>query len=405
MSFELFISKRLFKKNGDNFSAPIIKLAVISIALGVATMLISISIALGFQHAIKEKVAGFEGHIRISNFDYNQSYELTPIATDNKLLATLSTDKRIKSISKFAIKGGILKSKNIIEGVVIKGVDSNYNKSFFNSCMLKGTFPKISDSKISNEILISSTIANKLNVNVGDNILMYFVQNPPKIRKFKISGIYNSGFSELDSKFIIGDINQIQRLNLWKNNEVSGYEIMLNEIKYIEDVNSKIYRMIGYNIKSETLMQRYPMIVDWLNLLDTNVLFIIVLMILISGVTIVSIFLILILEKTNLIGTLKALGATNLSIRKIFIYKSINLIIRGLIIGNIVGLGLLFIQYNFSIIPLNPENYYMNTVPVKFNILLIIVLNLGTIAISVIMLLWPASIIAKILPAKAIKFR
>ncbi|OIP00450.1 MAG: hypothetical protein AUJ98_07860 [Bacteroidetes bacterium CG2_30_33_31] len=405
MSFELFISKRLFKKNGDNFSAPIIKLAVISIALGVATMLISISIALGFQHAIKEKVAGFEGHIRISNFDYNQSYELTPIATDNKLLATLSTDKRIKSISKFAIKGGILKSKNIIEGVVIKGVDSNYNKSFFNSCMLKGTFPKISDSKISNEILISSTIANKLNVNVGDNILMYFVQNPPKIRKFKISGIYNSGFSELDSKFIIGDINQIQRLNLWKNNEVSGYEIMLNEIKYIEDVNSKIYRMIGYNIKSETLMQRYPMIVDWLNLLDTNVLFIIVLMILISGVTIVSIFLILILEKTNLIGTLKALGATNLSIRKIFIYKSINLIIRGLIIGNIVGLGLLFIQYNFSIIPLNPENYYINTVPVKFNILLIIVLNLGTIAISVIMLLWPASIIAKILPAKAIKFR
>jgi len=405
MSFELFISKRLFKKNGDNFSAPIIKLAVISIALGVATMLISISIALGFQHAIKEKVAGFEGHIRISNFDYNQSYELTPIATDNKLLATLSTDKRIKSISKFAIKGGILKSKNIIEGVVIKGVDSNYNKSFFNSCMLKGTFPKISDSKISNEILISSTIANKLNVNVGDNILMYFVQNPPKIRKFKISGIYNSGFSELDSKFIIGDINQIQRLNLWKNNEVSGYEIILNEIKYIEDVNSKIYRMIGYNIKSETLMQRYPMIVDWLNLLDTNVLFIIVLMILISGVTIVSIFLILILEKTNLIGTLKALGATNLSIRKIFIYKSINLIIRGLIIGNIVGLGLLFIQYNFSIIPLNPENYYINTVPVKFNILLIIVLNLGTIAISVIMLLWPASIIAKILPAKAIKFR
>jgi len=405
LNFEYFISKRLFRQKDGGFTSPIIKLATISIALGVTTMIISMSIARGFQSTIKEKVAGFEGHIRISKFDYNKSYELSPITIKQDIEAQLEQNQKIESASHFAIKGGIIKYNGIMEGVILKGVDGLYNHRFFDDCLVSGRFPKFNDSTRSKEILISKTLADKLNIEAGKKLLMYFIQDPPRIRKFTVTGIYNSGFSEFDTKYIIGDLQQIQKLNRWDEDQISGYEIMLKHFSDIDFVNKQIYKIIDYDVKSETLMQRYPTLIDWLNLLDTNVLFIIGLMILISGITIISTLLILILDKTNLIGTLKALGATTKSIRRIFILNSISLIIKGLVIGNIIGIGLALIQKQFELIPLDPENYYMNTVPIALDFDLFALLNLATLTISLIMLLWPSTIIARISPVKAIRFR
>ena len=405
MNFEYFISKRIFRQKSEGFTSPILKLATISIALGVATMIISMSIARGFQSTIKEKVAGFEGHIRISKFDYNKSYELSPITANQQIEEVLKHNSKIYSLSKFAIKGGIIKFNSIMEGVILKGIDKNYNTNFFDDCLSSGRLPKINDSTRSTEILISKTLANKLNIKVNEALLMYFIQDPPRIRKFTVTGIYNSGFSDFDSKYIIGDLKQIQKLNRWEADQISGYEIMLNQFKDIDVVNKEIYKAIDYDVKSETLIQRYPTLIDWLNLLDTNVLFIIGLMILISGITIISTLLILILDKTNLIGTLKALGSTTKSIRKIFIYNSISLIIKGLIIGNLIGIGLAMIQKYYELIPLDPENYYMSTVPISLDFGLFAFLNLATLFISLIMLLWPSTIIARISPVKAIRFK
>jgi len=368
-------------------------------------MIISMSIARGFQSTIKEKVAGFEGHIRISKFDYNKSYELSPITANQQIEEVLKHNSKIYSLSKFAIKGGIIKFNSIMEGVILKGIDKNYNTNFFDDCLSSGRLPKINDSTRSTEILISKTLANKLNIKVNEALLMYFIQDPPRIRKFTVTGIYNSGFSDFDSKYIIGDLKQIQKLNRWEADQISGYEIMLNQFKDIDVVNKEIYKAIDYDVKSETLIQRYPTLIDWLNLLDTNVLFIIGLMILISGITIISTLLILILDKTNLIGTLKALGSTTKSIRKIFIYNSISLIIKGLIIGNLIGIGLAMIQKYYELIPLDPENYYMSTVPISLDFGLFAFLNLATLFISLIMLLWPSTIIARISPVKAIRFK
>jgi lipoprotein-releasing system permease protein len=404
MNFEIFISKKLFRSDSGGFSTPVIRLAMLSIALGVATMILSIAVAQGFQKAVKAKVAGFEGHIRISNFDYNNSYELSPIADDGSLQNKIRRIQGVKSISGFAIKGGIIKANETIEGIMLKGVGENYNHGFFDECITEGHFPAINDSTRSKEVLISSTLASRLSLKTGDKFLIYFVQDPPRIRKFTVCGIYNSGFSEFDSKFIIGDIKQIRRLNKWDDEQYSGFEVMLDNFNDIDKINRQIYNEIDYNIKSETLMQRYPMIMDWLGLLDTNVYFIIGLMILISGITIISTLLILILEKTNFIGILKAMGTTTASIRRIFIYRSAGLILKGLVAGNIIGLGLAFLQDRFHIIPLDPESYYMNTVPVAINIPLIVVLNAVTLAVTLIMLLWPSSIISKISPVKAIRF-
>lgn len=405
MNFEYFISQRIFRKDNGGFTSPIIRLATISIALGVATMIISMSIARGFQSTIKDKVAGFEGHIRISKFDFNNSYELSPITLKQKTLNQLKNNPKISSINRFAIKGGIIKFNGIMEGVILKGIDKQYNSSFFKDCMIAGSFPHFTDSTRSTEILISKTLADKLNIKVGEKLLMYFIQQPPRIRKFIVTGIFNSGFSEFDSKYIIGDLSQIQKLNKWEPNQVSGYEIMLNDFSDLDIVNREIYKNIDYDMKSETLIQRYPTLIDWLNLLDTNVLFIIGLMILISGITIISTLLILILDKTNLIGTLKALGSTTKSIRKIFILNSMNLILKGLLIGNIIGIGIALIQKYYEIIPLDPENYYMNTVPILLDFTLFFILDIATLSISLLMLLWPSTIIARISPSKAIRFR
>jgi lipoprotein-releasing system permease protein len=286
----------------------------------------------------------------------------------------------------------------------MKGVGNDYDWSNIDKWLQNGKTPQYSDSTRSKEIVVSKNIASKLKLKVGDAVLMYFIQDPPRVRKFNIVGIYHSGLEEFDGRYIFGDIQQIQRLNKWDKNQVAGFEVMIDDYDDMERLTADVNDAIGYDLIAKNIRQRYPFIMDWLNLLDTNVYFILGLMVLISGITMMGTILILILEKTNMIGTLKALGATNKSIRKIFIFNALYLIGRGLILGNIIGIGLASIQYFFKVIPLDADTYYMDTIPIYFNFTYLLLLNIGTIIITALMMLWPSHIISTISPIKALRF-
>jgi len=404
LNLERYISRKILSKDKSNFSRPVIRLAILSIALGLSVMILSVSIVIGFQKTVRQKVSGFDAHIQISGFSNNNSYEQPPISRDQVPIAEIKAIKGVKSIQVYAQKGGILKAHKTIQGVMMKGVGSDYDWSNIRHWMFAGRCPKYNDTTRSKEIVISRNIAQKLKLKVGEPVLMYFIQDPPRVRKFIVSGIYHSGLEDFDSRFIIGDIQQIQKLNKWKKNQIAGYEVILDDYEQLEPITAKVNDAIGYDLIAKNIRQRYPFIMDWLNLLDTNVYFILGLMVLISGITMMATILILILEKTNMIGTLKAMGANNKSIRKIFIYNAIYLIGRGLILGNIIGIGLAAIQYFFKIIPLDPNTYYMDTVPIYFNFAYLIILNIGTILITVLMMLWPSHIVSRISPIKALRF-
>jgi lipoprotein-releasing system permease protein len=310
----------------------------------------------------------------------------------------------IESISPFALKGGIIKTDDFIHGVVFKGVDKNFNWKTFDDYLIKGEILQLNDSSTQKEVIISKLIADKLQLDTGMSIVIYFIQEPPRLDKFKIRGIYQSGFEDFDDRFVFADIKKIQQLNKWDSDDYAGYEIMLSEYENIENITTQVYRELPYDLKAKNVKDRFPFIMEWLGLLDTNVYFIIGLMIIISGITMISTLLILILERTNMIGILKAVGMPEKSIRKIFIYQAVNIILKGLFFGNLIGLGLLALQYYLEFIPLNPETYYLNTVPVVFNWLYFVILNIGTIVLVSFMMLWPSTIISRIKPIKAIKF-
>ncbi len=404
MNFEFFISRRFLKENKKKFSQTALNLSVLSIALGLAVMILSVSIVTGFQKSIREKIAAFEGHIQISQYDYNNSMELSPIQRDIKAESTIKNHTGIKSISSFAYKGGIIKSNGLIQGCVLKGVDTDYDWDAFKDWIIEGSLPQLNDSTRSNDVIISKVIANKLGIKINDDFIVYFMQDPPRVRKFKAVALYESGFPDFDNKFIIGDLKQIQRLNKWDKNQIAGYEVMLDNFDDMDKQTKWIYNEIDYNLKALNLNQRYPFIMDWLNLLDTNVYFILGLMIIISGIGMVATLLILILEKTKFIGSLKAMGAKDSSIRKIFIYHSIYLSIRGLLLGNIIGIGLAAIQYYYKLIPLDASTYYMNAVPINLNLVYIILLNVGVLLIISIIMWAPSHIISKITPIKALRY-
>lgn len=404
MNFENYIAKRISGKDKTSFTAPILKLTSISIILGLIVMILSISIVRGFQDEIRKKVAGFDAPIRITNFDINNSYELRPISRNNEVESYLKSNNDVKNFQVFALKAGIIKSKTSIDGVMIKGIASDYDKSFFNASMKRGDFPNYFSAKLSNEILISENLANRLQVDTGDKILVYFIQENPKVRAFFVKGIYDSGFEDFDNKFIIGDLRVIQKLNNWDSNQVAGYEVNIKDFNSIQTLNIDIANNIDYNLKSESIFERYPMIMDWLNLLDSNMFFLIILMLIISGITIISTLLIVILERTSFIGLLKAMGSTDGSLRKIFIYHSITVLIKSILIGNIIAISIIVAQQYFKIIPLDPATYYMDFVPVKLEMAPLALVNLGTIFISFVMMLWPVRIISRITPARSIRF-
>lgn len=410
MNYELFIAKRLIasKKYKSSISAPIIKIGMIAIALGIIVMLIAISSGLGLQKKIREKVSGFNGHIQIVNYDYNNSLvSVKPISTQQDFYPNFMDVEGVKAVQVFAQKAGIIKTKTEFEGIILKGVGAGYHWDFFEEYLISGSIPRYSDKR-SDEILISESIANRLQLKIGDVPAIWFVRQdptkPPQIRKLNITGIFNSGFQEFDDSFIIGDIKHIQRLNKWEADEVGGFEIIIDDFDAIDEVAQEIHLSIPSTLNSYSIKEKFPLIFEWISLFDSNIFVIIFIMVLVAGFNMITALLVLILERTQMIGVLKALGDTNWHIRKIFLYQATYLIVKGLIWGNLIGLGLLFIQKYFGVITLNPETYYVDKAPVYINLTYILALNLGVIVLSYIMLLLPSYFITKISPIKAIRF-
>ncbi len=405
MNAASFISKRIFSLSKDNLSSTVMRIAVTSVALGIAIMLISIAVVVGFKNKIKDKVIGFVAPIHIQALNQNESIEETPFIYDSVLNARLNKPF-ITEMHKTANKAGIIKTDDEILAVVLKGVDADYNWSYINSYLVDGITPQYIDNERSNDVVISKIISQKMNLNVGDPVRIWFVDNDMKARgrKFNVVGVYETGLQECDDRFLYCDLNQIRKLNGWDNGEIGHLEIWVDNQELVNDYNEQIYFSIPTNLVSYTAMETYPHIFDWLELQDMNVVIIIALMLLVAGITIISMLLIIILERTSTIGLLKAMGASNGLIRSIFLKRSCRILLIGMIIGNVIGLGLCLIQSHYNIISLSPESYYLSAVPIELNPWHILMLNVGTFVLWVLMLLLPTMLINNVRPSKSIRF-
>ncbi|MBO7255352.1 MAG: ABC transporter permease [Paludibacteraceae bacterium] len=413
MKFSFFIAKH-FHYNQDKtqlVSKPAVRIATTGIAVGLTVIIIAVSVIIGFKKEIQNKVIGFGSHIQISNYDRNSSFETVPITINDSLLKNLRDLPSIKQVQTFGTKPGILKTNSDFTGVIIKGVGEEYDWDFLNKSLVQGTLPTYNDSTIGNEVLISKTIANLLQLKVGDSFFTYFMQENIRVRKFVICGIYQTNISEYDKNFIIADIKQIQRLNQWDKNQVSGLEMQVHNYKKLDDAYNEVFMTTanrfddnGSTYYIQTIRDINPQIFGWLDLLDINTWVILVLMLSVAGFNIISGLLILILERTNGIGILKALGANNWSIRKVFLFQASFLIGKGMLWGNIVGVSICLIQHFTHLIPLDADAYYISYVPVSLNVFYWLLINVGTAIISFTMLIAPSYIITRISPAKAIRF-
>ena len=405
MNTELFIAGRMLSQNKSSFSRPFVRIAIIGVALGLAIMFVSIAILTGFQKQIREKVCGFAGQIRISHFEENTTFEPKPIAASQEFLPRLKNMKGIRHIQVFATKAGIIKTKDQIEGVILKGIGPDYDWSFFRDKMKEGSSITIPDTGKTNDVMISMSLASLLRLKLHDDLRMYFISGDVTLaRKFNIAGIYETGLGEFDKLFIFCDIRHIQKLNNWEPDQVGGFEILVDNFNDIDRIGTEIYHMTGFSLDAKTIRQLYPQIFDWLGLQDINVMIILVLMILVSGITMISTLLILILEQTGLIGILKTLGMKNRNIRKIFLYNAIYITGIGMLWGNIAGFVLCILQQKYGIVPLPQESYYVPVVPVNLDALNILLLNGGTLVICFFMLIMPSYIITRISPIRAIRF-
>ena len=410
MNLEYFIAKRLItaKSRKSSISNPIIKIAIAAIAIGMIMMIISVATGIGLQQKIREKVAAFNGHIIISNYDDNQSQvSTTPIFVNQNFYPNFNTVQGINHIQAVASKAGIIRTANAFEGIIFKGVGKDYYWENLKEYLIEGRLPDFSNN-LNNQILISQFLADRLQLNVGDKCNTFFMKEqsnqPPNLRIFQIVGIYNSGFQEFDSTYIIGDIRHVQRINKWQPDQIGSFEVFIDDFSKIKEKGEEVYAQTSSTLDSKTIQEKYYYIFEWLQLFDFNIITILIIMIVVATINMVVALLVLILERTQMIGILKSLGANNWAVRKIFLYNAFYLIIRGLFWGNLIGLGLISIQYYFGIIKLNPENYYVNQAPVYLNWGYILLLNLGTIIICILVLLIPSYIITKISPVKAIKF-
>ncbi|MDH7913156.1 FtsX-like permease family protein [Winogradskyella sp. SYSU M77433] len=410
MNFELFIAKRIIsnKTYKSSVSAPIIKIGIAAIAIGIVVMLIAIATGFGLQEKIRDKVAAFNGHIEITNYDTNASDESqVPISTDQEFYPEFKSIEGITHIQATATKFGVIRTEEDFEGVVVKGVGADYNWKYFEEFLVDGRLPDFS-GKRNEEILISNYLAKRLGFKVGDKFQTLFTNNlaelRPRIMAFTIVGIYNSGFQELDEKFCIADLRHIQRLNKWEPDQVGSFEVFIDDFSEIDEKADEVFREIPSMLNARPITQKYYIVFEWIKIFDSNTNIIIAIMIIVAGINMITTLLVLILERTQMIGVLKALGSNNWSIRKVFLYNASYLIGLGLLWGNLIGLGLLLAQKYFKLFPLNPDTYYVSEAPVYLNWDYVVLLNVGTFIACLLMLLVPSIIISKISPVKAIRF-
>lgn len=413
MNLPYFIAERLIKgrRQESSFSKPINVIAVTGISLGLAVMILAVAVLTGFKKEIREKVVGFGSHIQILNLDSNYSFETAPVSDTHSFVKNIRDMPGITHVQVFATKAGIIKTEEDIQGVVLKGIGPDYDWSYFASNLVEGDVFKVSDTARTNKVVVSKAIADMLSLQVADTFAMMFIQDPPRMRPFVISGIYETSLEEFDKLYVFCDISQIRRLNDWSEDQVSGFEIYIDDFDKLDKIWSDVQEEIGWriseddtNFKVMSIRQRYPQIFDWLNFQDVNVIIIIILMILVAGFNMISGLLILILEKTNMIGILKALGSEDKIIRKVFLYQAAWLIGKGLLWGNLIGIGLAFLQLKTGMFTLDPASYYIKTIPINLNLLHVIMLNAGSMAAIIIMLLVPSQLISRITPVKAIRY-
>ena len=397
-------SRLYFSEEGKaRTSRPAVRVALGGIIIGVVVMIVAICVVVGFKQEVQRKVAGFGSHIQVVNFDNNATYELQPVDISDSLINKLQGLHHVKKVSTFASKPGILKTDSAFQGIIFKGTDY---WEYFADNLVVGALPTAA-----NEVIISTVLASQLHLTIGDQILCYFVQESLRVRKLYISGLYNTCMSEMDRMFVLGDIALVRQLNHWTETQASGIEVLVDDLKYLHEVADRVYFATanrldeaGNAFYTQTLEQLNPQIFGWLDLLDMNVIIIILLMLCVSGFSIITGLIILILESVNLIGTLKALGANNQFVRRIFIYEAILLVGKGMVFGNIIGLGLVALQHFTRIIPLDAATYYVSYVPMAFPWGWLIILNLGVLAISWLVLLAPSAIVSQISPAKVMHF-
>ncbi len=410
MNYELFIAKRIIagKKYKNSISSPIIKIAITAIALGIIIMLIAVATGAGLQHKIRDKMAGFKGHIQIVNYDSNNSdVSTTSVKKEQDFYPTFKNIEGIKNVQVFANKAGILRTKTDFEGIIFKGVSTDYDWSFFKEYLIAGRVPNFNQPR-TREVLLSQTVMNRLRLKLNDTILATFIKTVhsklPSNKKYIISGIYSTGFLQFDKSMMIGDIREVQKLNKWTEYEVGGFEVLIHDFDEVDKIGDKVYNSISTTLNSKTIVEAYYNVFEWIKLFDNNVWFIIAIMILIAGINMITALLVLILERVQMIGILKSLGSSNTSIRKIFLYNASYLILKGLFWGNVIGLSIIGIQHYFKIITLDPETYYVSTMPVYISFTAILLLNIGTLLLCFLMLIIPSYIITKITPSKSIKF-
>jgi lipoprotein-releasing system permease protein len=421
LNYELFIAKRLIanKKSKNSISSSIIKIAIVSIAVSMIVMILSISTGVGLKNKIKEKLSGLNGHIVINKFDVNNGVNsIKPINKNQDFYPNFKNVSGIRHVQTFATKTGIIRTEKDFELAVFKGVDADYDWSFFKEYLAEGVVPKIKEKQV-NTVIISKTMSERLDLHLGDKFNMWFIKNMntemndfaakgiksnTKGRALTVVGIYNSGVLEFDKLFIIGDIKLVQRLNKWTKDQVQGFEIFIDNFDNLPLKEEEVYENIDPSLNSISIADKDANLFEWLDMFDINIRLIIIIMIIIAGINMITALLVLILERTQMIGILKALGNTNRSIQKIFLYNAAYLIIKGLFWGNLIGIGLLLIQQYFGVVTLDPENYYVSKAPVYINLGYILLLNFGTLILCLLMLIVPTYMVSKINPVKAIKF-
>ena len=414
MHFPLFIAKRLYNEQGDKrkVSRPAIQIATAGVAIGLAVMIMSVCVVLGFKHTIRDKVIGFGSHIQVADFLTLQQLEQYPIVMDDSMVHVLKQIPGVSHVQRFAMKEGILKTDNDFLGVLFKGVGQDFDSTFIHSNMVEGSIPHFSDSISQNKILISKLMADKLRLKTGERIFAYFFDhNGVRTRRFTISGIYQTNLRKYDESIVFTDLYSAIKLNGWEHDQASGAELTVKNFEDLYQVENRIIAKVnrtvdhyGETYSSATIKELNPQIFQWLDLMDLNVWIILALMLIVAGVTMISGLLIIILERTSMIGVMKALGARNKTIRHTFLWFAIFIIGKGMIIGNIVALGVLSLQQMFGFIKLDAQTYYVSTVPVEFNGWYILALNVATLFISIFMLVAPSYLISHIHPAKSMRY-
>ena len=412
MNLELYIARRLRTGDKDSrLSTPSVRIATVGIALGLAVMILSVAIITGFKQQVTEKITGLSSHIRVSNFDSNNSFESIPIVRDSAFVKSLFDKGDVSAVQAYATKPGIIRANDRMQGIVLKGYDGNFDMKYIRQNLVDGSLVDFGKQKRTDSVLISRSTADALLLKVGDKFRTYFFHDKIRIRPFVVAGIFDTGFTDYDNTFVLCDIRQVQRLNIWKENQISGYELMIHDFELLEVVSYDTYLLAanrldesGSSMISRNVKELYPQIFGWLDIIDVNVWIILILMLLVSGVNMVSGVLILILERTKTIGILKAMGNPDWSIRKVFVYLSAFIVGRGMLWGNIVAITIGLLQLHFEIIPLDVNNYYLSTVPVNLNIIHLLLLNVGTLVAIIAMMLIPTILITKISPIKSIYF-